>query len=158
MKSRDSKGIVLLKLIQKKIANLPAGEFGQLLILADKRQSTLYNEVNPFEQTAKLGVITFLDICDFFEDQELETALAQLQGGSFVPHGQGEAKQLHRSLSDQVREMGEVAARIGEAISPESPGAEKITSSEFTDINQEIDQAVKALEDLRESAKQGGVN
>ncbi|MBZ0270546.1 phage regulatory CII family protein [bacterium] len=137
--------------LQDAIHTHPALSMAQIADRAGKGVSTLYNELNPDVENAKLGVDTWRAILRATGDlstlgivaAENGCALLDLRGIDAGP------EELVEHLSASVREFGEVIETYGRAVSARGKGGVGITPEEAKAFDTEALQAIAAIETFR---------
>lgn len=135
--------MILLEKIQMIVRNYGAERMAQEL---GKPYTTLMRELNPNDEGAKLGLITFLKILGITQNYSPLSVIAKMFGQIIieVPERVTTNVLLGR-LSLVLKEIGALLREIGKATSLESEGGSRIMEDERVVINEKGYDLIEAL-------------
>jgi hypothetical protein len=122
--------------------------------------ATLRNRFTPTNESHQLGLFQFLILLDHAFDAGQDVAQAlELIARRYrlllvhMPGAHLDGDALHAQMSRIAQEVGDVATKLITFTAPSSEGGRRLTAEEFPVLDNEINQAQAALENLRELAR-----
>lgn len=85
--------------------------------------------------------------------RELLGALASLAGFTVCDESEEDDKPLPVQVTEVAAAIGDVASRVRLSMSPRSPGGERMSSQEKTEIRRACDEAIAQLDQIRRAAR-----